>query len=351
MEDPAKARGFLRVRVLVNTVNPLVNGCWLKRETNRETWVEFKYERLQDFCYRCGHIGHANNECTFEAYSGGAEGYGEWTRAHPVKEFVEPVKPLTLGLGARTRAGEVRGSALQTSLNQGQVPRPTPFGGNDTGSHGSEVEETSSGRDKKKWRRLQRSQVSSNQFQWVVPQGWRHPLWELGDGGFPKVANLALHQLGTGKPLVIIRDINEEASHHSEVVDIGGLAGVGVRRHWMPPNLLLNEASNLKRGVDPQNMDMTQSPQKKVRGTESEKPTKGKMVENSRGLSMMDRCVVVKRTIFTEDELHAVLLELYEKWDSVDENLEAEKWEILAKTSGKQVQGGGGWPSTAARSP
>ncbi|KAM2565706.1 hypothetical protein TB1_008299 [Malus domestica] len=27
LEDPAKARGFLRVRVLVNTVAPLINGC------------------------------------------------------------------------------------------------------------------------------------------------------------------------------------------------------------------------------------------------------------------------------------------------------------------------------------
>ncbi|KAM2964485.1 hypothetical protein FF2_022265 [Malus domestica] len=150
MEDPAKARGFFRVRVLVNMDNPLVNSCWPKKETNRETWVEFRYERLQDFCYRCGRIGHANNECTFEANSEVAAGYGEWIKAHPVREFVKLVKPLTLGVGERRRAGVVRGSALQASLNQGQVPRPTQYGGNDTGSQGFEVEETSSGCGKKK---------------------------------------------------------------------------------------------------------------------------------------------------------------------------------------------------------
>lgn len=57
MEDPAKAREFLKVKILVNTVNPLASGCWLKRETNRETWVEFRYNRLQYFCYRCGRVG------------------------------------------------------------------------------------------------------------------------------------------------------------------------------------------------------------------------------------------------------------------------------------------------------
>ncbi|KAM2354887.1 hypothetical protein ACFX1X_009562 [Malus domestica] len=152
-------------------------------------------------------------------------------------------------------------------------------------------------------------------------------------------------------PSIIIQDLNVEVSHHSGVDDLGRLSRMGVNRQWMPPSLLLNEASNLKRGMDPQNMEMTQSPQKKVRGTESDKPTKGKMVENLRRLSMKDSCGMVERTNFMEDELHAVLLELCEKWDYVKENVEAEKWEILATTSGKLVQDGGGWPSTAARSP
>ncbi|XP_068331391.1 uncharacterized protein At4g02000-like [Pyrus communis] len=66
IEDPAKARGFLRVRVIINTKNPLAKGCWIPRESNTDSWIEFRYERLQDFCYKCGRIGHANNECAFE---------------------------------------------------------------------------------------------------------------------------------------------------------------------------------------------------------------------------------------------------------------------------------------------
>ncbi|KAM1553593.1 hypothetical protein TB2_006255 [Malus domestica] len=53
LEDPAKARGFLRVKVAVNTLNPLTTGCWLPRENDKETWIEFRFERLQDFCYKC----------------------------------------------------------------------------------------------------------------------------------------------------------------------------------------------------------------------------------------------------------------------------------------------------------
>ena len=54
LENVEKARGFLRVRIIVNTQNPLITGCWLPREDDKDTWVEFRYERLQDFCYRCG---------------------------------------------------------------------------------------------------------------------------------------------------------------------------------------------------------------------------------------------------------------------------------------------------------
>ncbi|XP_070672550.1 uncharacterized protein At4g02000-like [Malus domestica] len=56
MEDPAKARGFLRVKVVVDFEKPLVPGCWIPRDNNRDTWIEFRYERLQDFCYCCGRI-------------------------------------------------------------------------------------------------------------------------------------------------------------------------------------------------------------------------------------------------------------------------------------------------------
>ena len=91
-EDPGKARGFLRIKVAVNTLHPLITGCWLPRADENESWVEFSFEMLQDFCYKCGRIGHSNVECNFEPIKGGMAGYGEWTKEAPVWDFIETPK-------------------------------------------------------------------------------------------------------------------------------------------------------------------------------------------------------------------------------------------------------------------
>lgn len=83
-EDPSKARGFLKVKVAVNTLNLLTIGCWLPRDNNNDTWIKFRYERLKNFCYRCGRIGHFNTECSFEPMKGGTAGYEEWTKVAPI---------------------------------------------------------------------------------------------------------------------------------------------------------------------------------------------------------------------------------------------------------------------------
>lgn len=85
IEDPAKTRGFLKVKVAVDTEKPLTIGRWLLRENKNEMWLEVRYERLQDLCYRCGRIGHANTECTFDALRGGMAGYGDWTKVAQCK--------------------------------------------------------------------------------------------------------------------------------------------------------------------------------------------------------------------------------------------------------------------------
>ncbi|KAM1006103.1 hypothetical protein ACFX15_002797 [Malus domestica] len=81
LEDPAKARGFLRVKINVNTACPLINGCWLKRERNKDTWVEFR---------------------------GGTAGYGEWLKAGPIRDEGEIRRSRLLGLGEKRMAGAVR---------------------------------------------------------------------------------------------------------------------------------------------------------------------------------------------------------------------------------------------------
>ncbi|XP_070682352.1 uncharacterized protein [Malus domestica] len=87
LEDVALARGFLRVKILIDTRNPMAAGCWLAKGGDKDSWVEFSYEKLQDFCYKCGRIRHAMNECSFKINRSDVAAYEDWTRAKMVRDF------------------------------------------------------------------------------------------------------------------------------------------------------------------------------------------------------------------------------------------------------------------------
>lgn len=50
-------RNFLRMKVNFKMRSPLVPGFWVPRKNSESLWVEVKYEKLSDFCYRCGCLG------------------------------------------------------------------------------------------------------------------------------------------------------------------------------------------------------------------------------------------------------------------------------------------------------
>lgn len=87
-------RSFLRVRVEVNLTQPLPKGFWLRRKnpTSNDLWIAYKYERLSDFCYACGRIGHENNNCKFIPREDGlVSGYGPELRTGSVRGPSFPV--------------------------------------------------------------------------------------------------------------------------------------------------------------------------------------------------------------------------------------------------------------------
>ncbi|PON33271.1 Zinc knuckle CX2CX4HX4C [Trema orientale] len=45
---------FMRIRVDVTLAKPLFAGFYLERRNNSKVWIQLKYERLSDFCYKCG---------------------------------------------------------------------------------------------------------------------------------------------------------------------------------------------------------------------------------------------------------------------------------------------------------
>ncbi|KAG5546512.1 hypothetical protein RHGRI_018629 [Rhododendron griersonianum] len=85
-------RSFLRVRVEVNISQPLPKGFWMRRKNpvGADLWIAYKYERLSDFCFACGRLGHENKNC----------------------KFVSRGEGLSSGYGPELRTGSIRGPGL-----------------------------------------------------------------------------------------------------------------------------------------------------------------------------------------------------------------------------------------------
>jgi hypothetical protein len=84
---------FLRIRVEMDLAIPLMRGCIVQVEETDPVWVDFRYEHLPTFCYRCGIIGHNGNECIAGRGSSKAavfdrDQYGPWLRASPIRSHL-----------------------------------------------------------------------------------------------------------------------------------------------------------------------------------------------------------------------------------------------------------------------
>lgn len=57
------AEKFRESRINLNTLKTLPTGCWVLRKNGLKSWVMFRYEKLQGFCYACGVIRHEQKDC------------------------------------------------------------------------------------------------------------------------------------------------------------------------------------------------------------------------------------------------------------------------------------------------
>lgn len=55
---------YLRLCVDIKVVSPLPIGFHKKKDME-EIWIQFKWERLADFCYKCGLLTHITGKCSF----------------------------------------------------------------------------------------------------------------------------------------------------------------------------------------------------------------------------------------------------------------------------------------------
>ncbi|KAI8005848.1 hypothetical protein LOK49_LG07G00566 [Camellia lanceoleosa] len=88
-------RSFLRLRVEVDVSKPLPRGFILQHHgsKDKESWVSYKYEKLSDFCYDYGRLGHESSSCTFVSREEGKNsGYGPELRTSRAPRLDTPEK-------------------------------------------------------------------------------------------------------------------------------------------------------------------------------------------------------------------------------------------------------------------
>ncbi|KAH9802749.1 reverse transcriptase domain-containing protein [Citrus sinensis] len=77
-------RNYMRLRVTLDVRKPLKRRMRLKRTGGEWFWVDFKYERLNVFCFICGLLGHTDRNCP-SLYDGvdvnAPRPYGIWLKA------------------------------------------------------------------------------------------------------------------------------------------------------------------------------------------------------------------------------------------------------------------------------
>ncbi|KAK3042161.1 hypothetical protein RJ639_001281 [Escallonia herrerae] len=96
-EGKIGVKGYMRLRVDINIEEALPKGFIMKRTGVKDIWVHFRYERLPDLCFGCGHLGHDQKWCHQQAdllanwnIVGAPRPYGPWIRTSYEGDWLSP---------------------------------------------------------------------------------------------------------------------------------------------------------------------------------------------------------------------------------------------------------------------
>ena len=118
-------RNYMCIRVSIDVRKPLKRRMRLKKSGGDWVWIDFKYERLQVFCFICGLLGHTERQCpSLYDYPEGdiIKPYGQWMKA--------PIRRNNLNSGERwLRSGppEMREAKDGNSMEPADVMKVDSF--------------------------------------------------------------------------------------------------------------------------------------------------------------------------------------------------------------------------------
>jgi len=101
----------LRVRVHLSVTKKLVQGKKITVEGGESRWVNFKYERLPNFCYQCGLLSHAlkdcpdQGKCINQSENEGLQ-YGAWLRGEIMRRYMHKSPKAGMGRGPNSGSSQ-----------------------------------------------------------------------------------------------------------------------------------------------------------------------------------------------------------------------------------------------------
>jgi hypothetical protein len=120
---------YLRIRVEVEIAKPLMRGCIIQVEETAPIWVDFRYEHLPIFCYRCGLLGHSGSDCFTGPGSSRTsvfdrDQYGAWLRALPERNIQGGRRHKDGGMDSNSSGGHDGVSEQGGGSEQGPTHQP-----------------------------------------------------------------------------------------------------------------------------------------------------------------------------------------------------------------------------------
>ncbi|XP_012840835.1 PREDICTED: uncharacterized protein LOC105961138 [Erythranthe guttata] len=124
----------MRVKVRLDVTKTLKRGIYLHTLDGSKEWVSFTYEKLPNFCFLCGIIGHGENKChlRYEANfvdPGEQLPYGPWMRAsvtnsgEPARLPLQPMNNTNQNSTKSPSIGKTRGVNIFEFTSQGVAIR------------------------------------------------------------------------------------------------------------------------------------------------------------------------------------------------------------------------------------